>query len=274
MGNMPVVLLNDQLIGYAEQYKKVLSEGGLEETLLLSARDDLEFAKEGARLLQKRLVNGQNILYEYFVQMLEDIDMLLIDRLAPQSETARGMHPNFFWWRLGGTAFNDRRNELLKRQKYGRWSRPFDLQDPELNRYIRVPSSQLFAPLDEFVSELARTVDLVEKAGDNNEALAILEDFDDYGYISGQYGQDLISGSIYYENWYEPLKLLTEAGYDVRHLWRSFEENTARIWKLLPRFFKYLSPPQQGLLDRTSWLIEGYDPEKPFPMFPVPEDID
>lgn len=93
----------------------------------------------------------------------------------------------------------------------------------------------------------------------------------DLGELTGTSGWN---GNFYdepnYYPYYKLLMLLTEEGYDVRAQWREFREDFSFVWKELPDFHRGLGKNSEYYQDPP----EGYDPDKPFPQFPIPNDID
>lgn len=103
-----------------------------------------------------------------------------------------------------------------------------------------------------------------------------------------------------YSETHEILAKLTDQGYDVRPQWRKFRELMLRIWQALPDFLHgqrvseeererriqenrkasgRLLPVDQSVdsftaVMRDTELPPDYDPTKPFPQYPIPEDID
>jgi hypothetical protein len=89
-------------------------------------------------------------------------------------------------------------------------------------------------------------------------------------YWDGIYGDaegNLYAGEGMYNNLYQTLTSLTSLGYDVRPQWQQFRDLLKSIWVTLPDFYK-------GDTEYSFEKPDDYDPEKPFPNLPIPQDID
>jgi len=81
-------------------------------------------------------------------------------------------------------------------------------------------------------------------------------------------GKDFYKGGTLHRDLHQALTQLTEEGYDVRQHWREVRDMFAQMWEILPDMYK-VAPDYIGDLTPAD-----YDPAKPFPQYPIPEDID
>lgn len=119
---------------------------------------------------------------------------------------------------------------------------------------------------------------LEEKDFDLHEVrLSVSEMYDEWfnGYISES--ESLYESGSLQKELYEGLNKLTEQGYDVREYWRKFRDSMSKLWKLIPKFYEV----ERMSYDNDNFKYpeyltqpNDYDPEKPFPQYPIPEDIE
>lgn len=82
---------------------------------------------------------------------------------------------------------------------------------------------------------------------------------------------DFYSGGTLHRDVHDALTKLTDEGYDVRPHWRELREIFSDIWDVLPKMYKLLV---ENEVEDKDFKPEDYDPDKPFPQYPIPEDID
>ena len=83
-----------------------------------------------------------------------------------------------------------------------------------------------------------------------------------------EFGLDYNGGG--FSNLHNKLVELTDSGYDVRQQWQDFQKHLSSIWKALPEYGDFMKSWNGTELEKP----EDYDPDKPFPQYPIPEDIE
>ena len=153
-----------------------------------------------------------------------------------------------------------------------KWNKPFDQLDKNLENILGESAKWIDIQLGvmySFLIDLRRAVGRFRNSDFSQESHEFERKwFDEGGAWDAQFGGDFSSGP-YYEETYKALKKLTDLGYDVRPQWRQFRDLTAEIWRLLPDFNK-----GYFLEGEIEPLPADYDPNKPFPQYPIPDDID
>lgn len=108
--------------------------------------------------------------------------------------------------------------------------------------------------------------DSYQKHGDSNDEI--------WWELTNEWGKYAYNDVDYFTNGpemkaaYEALVQLTKEGYDVRPQWRLFRQYTREIWELLPKLYAFAWEELQ------QHVPKDYNPDKPFPQYPIPDDID
>lgn len=143
-----------------------------------------------------------------------------------------------------------------------RWSKEFDPQEVKLpsNEGGEIAMSKAFTWLDWLAHDIEESVNLIRVNSSHSLDFRVEPHYDEYG----------LRYSRGFDNLYKKLVELTESGYDVREFWRNFREQIFVIWKYLPEYSSYVRTRDGIQIEQPS----DYDPEKPFPQYPIPEDIE
>ncbi len=76
--------------------------------------------------------------------------------------------------------------------------------------------------------------------------------------------------NVVFDPFYDLLISLSQDEYDVRPQWKEFRSDMKKLWETLPDFYKGLGKESQFYIR----IPANYDKNKPFPQYPIPEDID
>lgn len=105
-------------------------------------------------------------------------------------------------------------------------------------------------------------------------------ELDGWDMFFGDEQYNLYTGAGNYKDDYNELMTLTKQGYDVRPQWRRFKQVLQDIWVALPEFYKGYNADHETRATERGFSYQpinpplDYNPNKPFPNLPVPQDID
>ena len=162
---------------------------------------------------------------------------------------------------------------ILSESPNKRWSKPFEdkrLSEMLGNDYSNVHLSSQFLNLEGLALAVAGTARNMKESG---FAPYVCHEKTEEFYLDGW-----DSGSYEYSGLYSPtvsvvqelhdaLFDLTYYGYNVKQQWKEYKGLIHKLWQSLPDLY-------QGDTRYKINKPKDYDPNKPFPNLPIPEDID
>jgi len=182
-------------------------------------------------------------------------------------------------------------NIIVEKSKVKRWSKKFD-GETYLREYLKDWNtlSHALSSLEEYAKELSADMYLeftAEKLYSTNGMTELyIEPPGDY------FGSNITDNTVYY-NIHNTLHQLTEEGYDIRSEWCIYRNAMRSIWQDTKKMYlrdwiaacnalvskKDIVDPMDEIKElrkvkNATNISEGYDPNNPFPFYPIPEDID
>lgn len=137
--------------------------------------------------------------------------------------------------------------------------------------------------LQERLSSLLYLVQLLERAVtemQHGDLKLVAEIEEEWLSVWTDHNQSLYAGGRSQQEIWDALSDLTTQGIDVRPQWREFREALGKLWRLLPTYYQLThSAALYGASDQDEYVKNtqppvDYDPAKPFPQYPIPQDID